>query len=154
MKIGIDPGLGGAIAFVGDKMIKIFDTPIMEVPWVTASKYHRMVDTQKLYGLIKNCPHPIESITIELVSAKSDQGISSTVAFMGAFYSVLAVARMFMEPQLVRPQKWKKNFGLINMPKDASRLVVLQMYPELLPQLKRKKDVDRAEALMIAVSGE
>lgn len=152
MKIGIDPGINGAIAFVSDDMIKLFDMPKMIMPWVKTSKYKTRVDGNKLYDLIKNCPYEIESITIEIVGVQTGQGISSSAAFMGAFHTAVTIANLFMEPIMVRPQKWKNKFGLINMPKDMSRLTVLKMYPHLLPLLKRKKDVDRAEALLIAVS--
>jgi len=153
MKIGIDPGLNGAIAFVSDKKIKLFDMPVMEIPWAVASKYHRMVDSVKLYNLIKNCPHEIESVTMEIVGVMPTDGKSVAWVFAGAFYTAFNVIRLSgYEPRMVRPTQWKKKFGLINMPKDMSRLAVLKMYPDLLPQLKRKKDVDRAEALMIAVS--
>lgn len=152
MRVGIDPGLNGAIAFVADDLIKFFDMPVIEMPWVKTSKYKRRVDGNKLYEIIKNCPREIESITIEIVGVQKAQGISSSAAFMGAFHSALIIANLFMEPIMVRPQKWKNKWGLINMPKDASRLTVLNMYPDLLPLLKRKKDVDRAEALLIAVS--
>jgi Holliday junction resolvasome RuvABC endonuclease subunit len=152
MKVGIDPGLSGAIAFVSDNKIKLFDMPVIEMPWIKTSKYKRRVDGNKLFDLIKNCPHKIESITIEIVGVQKAQGISSSAAFMGAFHSAVTIANLFMEPIMIRPQKWKAKWGLINMPKDAARLACLKMYPELLPQLKRKKDVDRADALLIAVS--
>lgn len=152
MKVGIDPGLGGAIAFVDEDFIKVFDMPTIEMPWAAKSKYRKRVDSVKLYNLLKNCPREIESISIEIVGVMPNQGISSSAAFMGAFHSAVGIANLFMEPRMVRPAAWKKKFGLINMPKQASRLAMIRMYPHLLPILKRVEDVDRAEAIMIAVS--
>jgi hypothetical protein len=150
-KIGIDPGINGAIAFVSDKLINFFDMPICYQFW--SKKQEKMVDTKQLYQIIKKCPHEIESINIEVVHSMPAQGVSSTWKFAGAFYSMLAIVNQFdYQVKMILPTQWKKKFGLINMPKDASRLVVLKMYPHLLPKLKRKKDVDRAEALLIAVS--
>lgn len=153
MKVGIDPGINGAIAFVSDENIKVFDMPVEAIPWARSSNYKRRVDAKGLYDLISKCPHTIESITIEIVGAMPKQGVSSTWHFSGAFHTATTVAQMFDYPiKMVLPAQWKKKFGLINLPKDASRLAVLRMYPDLLPVLKRKKDVDRAEAIMIAVS--
>jgi len=161
MKIGIDPGINGAIAFVSDEEIILCDMPTIEQSWSRPNKktgkIQRMVDTKTLYEMLfKECgeqKEDIESITIEVVHSMPKQGVSSTWAFSGAFYSALTVANMFdCQINMVLPTKWKKKFGLINMPKDAARLAVLKMYPGLIPQLKRKKDVDRADALLIAVS--
>ena len=161
MKVGIDPGLSGAIAFVDDDEIRIFDMPLIDQSWSKGKKNKKgvlikpqMVDSVRLHQIIKACPKVIDSITIEAVHTMPNQGVASSGKFMGAFYTAIAVARLFMEPKMAHPAVWKKKFGLINMPKDASRLAVLKMYPELWPQLSRKKDCDRAEALMIAVSQE
>ncbi len=152
MKIGIDPGLHGAIAFVDDKIIKFFDMPVMPIPWAVTTRYKTMVDAERIYNIIYGCPYEIESVTIEIVGAMPGQGISSTGVLFGALYSAISAVRIAgYEPNMIRPGKWKKRWGLINMPKDASRLAVLKMYPHLLPELKRKKDVDRADALLIAI---
>lgn len=149
MKIGIDPGISGAVAFVGETEIKLFDMPIMQSPWI--KKNSNIVDVKTLYNLIDGCPHAIVSINIEIVHSMPKQGVASTWKFAGAFYSAVTIANMFEYPiNMVLPSMWKKKFGLINMPKDAARLACLQMYPHLQPQLKRKKDVDRADALFIA----
>ena len=153
MRVGVDPGIHGAIAFVDDNIIKFFDMPTMTIPWAVTTRYKTMVDAKKIYRILKSCPYDIESINIEIVGAMPGQGISSTGVLFGALYSAISAVRIFgIEPNMIRPGKWKKKFGLINRDKDDSRLAVLQMYPNLQDQLKRKKDVDRAEALLIAVS--
>ena len=146
--IGIDPGLGGAISFISDNEILLKDMPIKLIPWVKTSKYKNMVDTVELWNMLNE--YEINKINIEVVHAMPKQGPSSTWAFAGAFYSAVSiVSLMDVEVNMIFPQQWKKKFGLINMPKDASRVVALNMYPHLLPLLKRKKDVDRADALFI-----
>jgi len=150
MRIGIDPGLNGAIAFVYDDRIEVEDMPTMIQPWSVSDV--RMVDGVALYQMLDAKKEEMESITIEIVHTMPKQGVVSSGRFMGAFYTAVSISRLFLEPKMVLPSQWKKHFGLINMPKDASRLAVLKMYPNLIPLLKRKKDVDRAEAIMIAVS--
>ena len=50
----------------------------------------------------------------------------------------------------VRPAKWKKHFELINSSKDASRTKVIEMYPTISAKLSKKKDVNKADAILIA----
>ena len=50
----------------------------------------------------------------------------------------------------VRPSKWKKHFNLINAQKDSSRTKAIEMYPSLSEELSRKKDVNKADAILIA----
>ena len=51
----------------------------------------------------------------------------------------------------VRPSKWKKHFELINSSKDASRTKAIQIYPGLSNQLSKKKDVNKSDAILIAL---
>ena len=50
----------------------------------------------------------------------------------------------------VRPTKWKKYFNLINSEKDASRTKAIQIFPYISDQLSRKKDANKADAILIA----
>jgi crossover junction endodeoxyribonuclease RuvC len=51
---------------------------------------------------------------------------------------------------LVRPVKWKKHFNLLNSEKDASRTKVIEMYPYISSQVSKKKDSNKADAILIA----
>jgi len=50
----------------------------------------------------------------------------------------------------VRPVKWKKHFNLLNSEKDASRTKVIEMYPYIASEISRKKDSNKADAILIA----
>lgn len=153
MRVGIDPGIHGAIALVWDKKILLFDMPNMTIPWVITSKYKTMVDVNALYNILEPYMDEIESVTIEIVGIRPAQGAASQAVLVGALHAAISTVKLMgFEPNMIQPGKWKRKWGLINMPKDMSRLVAIKMYPHLLPELKRKKDVDRAEALLIAVS--
>lgn len=159
-KVGIDPGLNGAIAFVNDYGIEVFDLPKIKCSWILPKKtksgklsHAHMIDTRKLCNWIKSCPYKIESITIEIVHSKHDQGIVSAFTFGGAFYSCISAVRCAgYEPLFVMPRFWKERCGLIGKSKDDSRLLVIRMYPGMIEKFARKMDVDRAEAVLIAVS--
>jgi len=50
----------------------------------------------------------------------------------------------------VRPTKWKKYFDLINSSKDASRTKVIEIFPRISHLLSKKKDANKADAILIA----
>ena len=49
-----------------------------------------------------------------------------------------------------RQVKWKKHFNLLNSEKDASRTKVIEMYPYISSQVSKKKDANKADAILIA----
>ena len=51
---------------------------------------------------------------------------------------------------MVRPVKWKKHFNLLNSEKDASRTKVIEAYPYISSELSKKKDANKADAILIA----
>ena len=57
---------------------------------------------------------------------------------------------MQLSMYFVRPAKWKKYFGLINSEKDASRTRAIEMFPYISAQLSKKKDSNKADAILIA----
>ena len=50
----------------------------------------------------------------------------------------------------MKPTKWKKYFNLINSEKDASRTKAIEIFPYFSSQLSRKKDSNKADAILIA----
>ena len=57
---------------------------------------------------------------------------------------------MQLSMYFVRPAKWKKYFNLINSEKDASRTRVIEIFPYFSGHLSRKKDSNKADAILIA----
>ena len=57
---------------------------------------------------------------------------------------------MQLSVYFVRPTKWKKYFNLINTEKDASRTKVIEIFPYISSQLSRKKDANKADAILLA----
>jgi crossover junction endodeoxyribonuclease RuvC len=149
MKIGIDPGLTGAIAFVHDNYIKLFDMPVMECKF---SK-KQIVDGHALMSLLAQVLSHKPMVSIELVHSMPKQGVVSTFTFGDSFGAVRGVVQaMGFDYKMVRPQAWKGKCQLLCKGKDASRQLALKMYPNLAEQLKFKYHHGRADAIFIAVS--
>lgn len=69
----------------------------------------------------------------------------------GIVESVADITRL--EVRVVQPQTWKRHFGLIGKPKGASADTARGLFPLLTAELKRVKDHNRAEALLLAQWG-
>ena len=90
---------------------------------------------------------------VEQVGAMPKQGVSSTFRF-GMAYGIIRgiLAARGLPYQLVRPQVWKKAMG-VGRDKDECRLLAARMFPKQADLFVRKKDANRAEAVLIAVYG-
>jgi len=93
-------------------------------------------------------PRDGAEICMEQVHSMPNQGVSSTFAFGRAVGVISAVCELTNYPfHLVTPQRWKKHFNL-----TADKNEALDLARKLFPaaKLKLKKDINRAEALLIA----
>ena len=150
--IGIDPGMSGSICFFKDG--KILD--VIEMPTMTEGKKNkRQVNGAQIYNEIlkrinKNEKQNVRVI-IEQVSAMPGQGVTSMFNFGQSFGILKGICSAMQLPMyFVRPAKWKKYFGLINSEKDASRTRAIEMFPYFSSQLSKKKDSNKADAILIA----
>ena len=148
--IGIDPGLSGGIAILDDsKIFDIFDMPIM----AEGKKNKNQLNSAQLVNIIKRhiLPNKETFVIVEQVSAMPGQGVTSMFNFGQTFGSIKGICAALGLPIFyVRPAKWKKHFELINSSKDASRTKVIEMYPSISSRLTKKKDVNKADAILIA----
>ena len=148
--IGIDPGVSGAIAILdGLKIFDMFDMPVMS----EGKKNKNQLNSAQLVNIIKG--HILSNddtfVIVEQVSAMPGQGVTSMFNFGQTFGAIKGIcAAMNLPIFYVRPAKWKKHFELINASKDASRTKVIEMYPSISDRLRRKKDVNKADAVLIA----
>jgi len=150
--IGIDPGMSGSICFFEDG--KIID--VIEMPTMTDGKKNkRQVNGSQIYNEINSRIDKIEKknirTVIEQVSAMPGQGVTSMFNFGQSFGILKGICSAMQLPMyFVRPAKWKKYFGLINSEKDASRTRAIEMFPYFSSQLSKKKDSNKADAILIA----
>ena len=151
--IGIDPGISGSICFLEDG--KILD--VIEMPTMTEGKKNkRQVNGAQIYNEISKRTQRTEKkdvrVIIEQVSAMPGQGVTSMFNFGQSFGVIKGICAALSVPiYFVRPTKWKKHFNLIKTNKDASRTKVIEVYPEISGKLHRKKDSNRADAILIAL---
>ncbi len=150
--IGIDPGISGAICFFEDGQVKeIIDMPVM----ADGKKNKRQINGPQTYNeilkRINNLPKKDITVVIEQVSAMPGQGVTSMFNFGQSFGVLKGIcSAMQLSMFFVRPAKWKKYFGLIKTEKDASRTKVIEIFPYISSNLSRKKDSNKADAVLIA----
>ena len=90
-------------------------------------------------------------VVIEQVSAMPGQGVTSMFNFGQSFGILKGICSAMQLPLFfVRPAKWKKHFNLINSQKDASRTRAIEIFPYFSSQLSKKKDSNKADAILIA----
>tara|TARA_B100001142_G_scaffold151399_1_gene152053 strand:+ start:2732 stop:3226 length:495 start_codon:yes stop_codon:yes gene_type:complete len=150
--IGIDPGISGSICFFEDG--KILD--VIEMPTMTEGKKNkRQVNGSQIYNEILRRVNGIDKqkirVVIEQVSAMPGQGVTSMFNFGQSFGILKGICSAMQLPMFfVRPAKWKKYFNLINSQKDASRTKAIEIFPYFSSQLSKKKDSNKADAILIA----
>ena len=150
--IGIDPGISGSICFFLDgKIIDVIEMPTM----IEGKKNKRQVNGSQIYNEILKRIIKIEKqnvrVIIEQVSAMPGQGVTSMFNFGQSFGILKGICSAMQLPvYFVRPAKWKKYFNLINSEKDASRTRAIEIFPYFSTQLSRKKDSNKADAILIA----
>ena len=88
---------------------------------------------------------------MEHVNAMPGQGVTSMFNFGQSFGVIKGICSALSLPiYFVRPAKWKKYFNLINSEKDASRTKAIQIFPYISSQLSKKKDSNKADAILLA----
>ena len=150
--IGIDPGISGSICFFQDG--KIID--VVEMPTMTDGKKNKkQVNGSQIFNEISERIKKIDKkdirVIIEQVSAMPGQGVTSMFNFGQSFGILKGICSAMQLPMyFVRPAKWKKYFSLINSEKDASRTKAIEIFPYFSLNLSRKKDSNKADAILIA----
>ena len=149
--IGIDPGISGSICFFEDgKIIEVIEMPVMTEGKKNKKQVNGAQINNEFLKRIDNKDDDIR-VVIEQVSAMPGQGVTSMFNF-GQSYGILKgiCSAMQLPMFFVRPAKWKKYFNLINSEKDASRTRAIEIFPYFSTQLSKKKDSNKADAILIA----
>ena len=148
--IGIDPGVSGAICILTDGMItEIYEMPTM----IDGKKNKKQVNGAEVTNIInKELVNEKDiNVVIEHVSAMPGQGVTSMFNFGQSFGVLKGICAALKLPvHFIRPVKWKKHFNLINTEKDASRTKVIEVFPYISSKISKKKDANKADAILIA----
>ena len=150
--IGIDPGISGAICFLKNgKIVDAIAMPSM----AEGKKNKKQVNGSQIFNeisaRIKDSNKEDIKVVIEQVSAMPGQGVTSMFNFGQSFGILKGIcSAMQLSMYFIRPAKWKKYFNLINSEKDASRTRAIEIFPYFSAQLSRKKDSNKADAILIS----
>jgi len=163
--ISIDPGRTGAIAALVDGTAG----PVIDMPLLTVGE-NQEVDARGIALFIRAAkdlnPGAAVSGVIERVRAMPPKrgadgreerraGPQSSFNFGDHYGKAKAAFELLGIPCLrAEPVSWKRRFGLIGQDKDAARLLAIQRFPAAAHLLQRKKDNERADALLIALWAE
>jgi crossover junction endodeoxyribonuclease RuvC len=152
--IGIDPGaVSGAWAAIKDgQLIALHELPVSGVGT------NKMVDAvllaDQIGGFIEREGPGTYNVfaLVEKVGSFPGQGISSAFRFgrgVGIIDGVLGGLNIPTEYET--PAKWKAHFRL-PADKEAARQLAIRTWPDIAPlAFRRKADVDKAEAALIAL---
>ena len=150
--IGIDPGISGSICFFQDgKIVDVVEMPTM----IEGKKNKKQVNGSQIFNEISKKIKKLDKkeikVVIEQVSAMPGQGVTSMFNFGQSFGILKGICSSMQLPMyFVRPAKWKKYFNLLNSEKDASRTRAIEIFPYFSSQLSRKKDSNKADAILIS----
>jgi hypothetical protein len=141
--MGVDPGMTGAAAFVNEAGEY---RGFIDYPGSASFLFH------ELTRMIGNAT--IVLTVIEHVHLMPKQGIVSGGKFMRNF-GILegVVAALELPYELITPQRWRKILDSsvpLKPTKEDLRQYVIKRWPASAEDLKRKKDHNRSEAILIA----
>jgi hypothetical protein len=156
--LGIDIGLTGAIAAIGSGHAAVHD-----LPTVPDGKGRRLCG-RGLILLIRELV-PADGVAVVLIEDVRPRPMGNAGAHGNTMHSQgsLMRSRGIVEAAcdiarlgvtVVQPQTWKRFYGLIGKGKGDSADTARKLYPGCVDHLKRVKDHNRSEALLIAHYGQ
>lgn len=155
--LGIDIGVTGALAAVDARgTCSVADLPTLEIPGKRMVR--RRIDARGLMTLVRQFVPPgeaalalIEDVHTMPGRINSPQSQGSLMHSRGVVETVLELARL--DVRAVQPVAWKRWYGLIGSKKADSIDKARALYPLAGPHLKRQKDHNRADSLLLAHYG-
>jgi crossover junction endodeoxyribonuclease RuvC len=137
--LGIDPGsVSAAWGLLGPGVCLTDDVPIVG----------KMINAAGLADMVAGSGADV--VIVEKVGSFPKQGVSSSFNFgKGVGIITGCIAALGFKMVEVSPGTWKRHFHL-GPEKEDARALALKMFPGVAKNLSRKKDVGRAEALLMA----
>jgi crossover junction endodeoxyribonuclease RuvC len=159
--VGVDPGITGAVAIIhpDGRTADIYDTPFNEI--TKNGKNRKEYSESEMARIFHGEAFISDAITegkihlyIEKVHSMPGEGAVGAFSFGKGFGIWLGIAAALKIPYtLITPQAWKKELMQGMSDKDAARGRAQQLFPEKSAELRFKKDIGRADALLIAYWG-
>lgn len=153
--IGIDVGLSGAMASIDHTgHARVADLETVE------TEAGKRLDGRALILMLRAFV-PADSVCTVIVEdirprpmgngGRAGNTMHSQGSLMRSRGIVEAVCDIARVPVVwVQPQTWKRHYGLLGKDKDAGRLCALSLFPRLQDDLRRKKDHNRGDSLLLA----
>jgi len=145
--MGVDPGLGGAVALIDDEMGL---TVVQDVPVIRLGT-GRVIVEALLCEMIRNLdPH---HAFVERVHAMPKQGVTSSFTF-GMVYGLIrgVLSGLGVPTTLVTPNEWKRAMRM-GADKREARIIAGRLFPLNIKDFARVRDDGRAEAVLLAYYG-
>jgi len=148
--LGVDPGVRGGLAIVeindgaAPQLVDAIDIPTVGI------KAKERVDVIALQEWLLQ--HGPAQGFVERAQAMPRQGASSGFKFGRATGAIETVVTLCGIPiEIVEASKWKRHFHLHGGDKEGARQHAMQLFPGVHHLLARRKDHNRAEAMLISV---
>lgn len=138
--IGVDPGMTGAVAIIGPNNVDVFD-------------FENRAALLALHDLVLKDGDAFAFV--EKVGVMPRQGISTSGKFMRATGIAVGWLEALAIPfEEISPTKWQRRVfdsgARTGDNKKDSLNLARKLFPSMMMRLKRKKDHNRADALLIA----
>lgn len=145
--LGIDPGMGGALALYDPKTgwLELHDCPVAQVNGKNEMFLPGVIDIL--------CSVEIADCVIERSQAMPGQGVSSVFSYGVGYGSYLGVlASLGISHTKISPQEWKRKLR-VPSDKDGARARASELLPAHSGKWLLKKHHGRAEAALLAYYG-
>jgi hypothetical protein len=156
--LAIDIGLTGAIAAVDSRGTHfVVDLPIEEIPKAGNRMIKRRVSAIGLRDVLRTLvpPGEVALALIEDVHAGMGPGVAARSSLdmnRGRIEAVLELQRL--DVRAIQPSAWKRFYGLTGKEKSDNLGTARTLFPMAMHMLKRMKDHNRADALLMAHYGQ
>jgi hypothetical protein len=157
--LGIDIGLTGALAAIGRNTVAVADLPVADErlagrELVRLMRAHVPAGETPLVVFEDVRPRPMGNANTHGNTMHSQGSLMRSRGIVECACDIVG-ARV----EVIQPATWKREFGLLakrgeKVDKDLARRFALGLWPLLEPDLRRKKDHNRADALLIARYGQ
>lgn len=158
MTFGIDVGLTGALSVFDGRgnLVAVEDLPVM-ASGMGGAKVRQMVDAANLCECLRlHLHHAMAQPSVAYVEYQASRPRMAMQAMfsLGQSYGTVltALAALRVPYVLIPPKKWKHWYGLSD-DKDGSRTLAIQRFPHFAGEFARKKDHNRAEAVLLGYYG-
>jgi hypothetical protein len=159
--MGIDPGADGAISIICNgwyKLASVFDIPTFSVPMKNGKRTteydYRTISC--IFNIISKNLNPCAwhvGLETGIPYLKGNKGSTAYTGFRCG-WSIgiwpLYLTSLHIKVKHIRPAEWKNKFKLQKKGKAASLGMARRLFEGCVPLLQRKKDHNRAEALLLA----